>query len=419
MFTGPKITRDGLILHLDPSNPRGISPLGNNLFNGAPELIKNLVSPSDVVQSINGVYIDGLTYYTAFAIDYPENTYGGDAASRQGITPGLNVRSGNKLYDGSRALHLWVYDNQSNSWLSSSFFNGLRLSGHCYDSFTGYASWQQEVAQFVTDYNNIKSIYPNATYIVMGSHRDSGHTTDKINILLDLGAPSNVSSLLDGDPEWILVGKPGLGPGNAYGWAFENYSTDPTRVAHLNFGLPIYGSSGNYLLFDGSNDVVTVEDSSKYKLVGDKTLALWVYMGADSSGCGIAGKSNNSVAGMALGYGWNGNGFMALAWNSSNTPALSKDLSRDISKWVYLVATQNGNTRYIYAVDGGGIRSNTSTSGTHTWDNTVPVTIGNSGVGSSFAPGGTRVSNVMIYNRSLTESEVLQNFNATRGRFRI
>jgi hypothetical protein len=35
----------------------------------------------------------------------------------------------------------------------------------------------------------------------MGSHRDSTHTTDKINILLELGAPSNVSSLLGSAPE--------------------------------------------------------------------------------------------------------------------------------------------------------------------------------------------------------------------------
>jgi len=43
-----------------------------------------------------------------------------------------------------------------------------------------------------------------------------------------------------------------LGAGNAYGYAFENYSTDSVRVAHLVFPLPIYGTKDNYLEFTGT-----------------------------------------------------------------------------------------------------------------------------------------------------------------------
>jgi hypothetical protein len=403
---GPNIEKTGLVFSLDAANPKGISPLGNNSFNGAEELTKNLISPTDIIQSINGVNIGNLDFYTAFAIDYPEGSFGGDAASRDGITPGLNVRSGTKTFDFGRALNYAVYNNVTKSWVKTSV----------YDSYLGTTA----VNTFVSEYYSTISLYPDAVHIVAGSHRDSNHTTDQYEILKDLGAPSDVDSIINfSAPEWILVGRPGLGAGNAYGWAFQNYSTNPTQVAHLNFGLPIYGNSGNYLLFDGTNDAVNVNDDSKYRLSGDKTLSLWVYMGADSSGCGIAGKSNSTVRGMALGYGWNGNGFMALAWNSSNSPFLSKDLSRDIGKWVYLVATQIGTTRYIYALDSQGVRSSTSTAGTHTWDNDLPLTIGNANGGSSFAPGGTRITNVSVYNRGLSENEILQNFKALRGRFGI
>jgi hypothetical protein len=418
---GPKIPTDGLVLHLDAANHRCISSLGNNSFSGAEELAKNLISPTDIIQSVNGVNIGNLNFYTAFAIDYPEGSFGGDAAGRHGITPGLDVRSGTKLYGASRALHLWVYNNDTNSWLPSSFFNGALLNGHCYDSWTGNSTRGGgslvQVAQFVTDYNNIKSQFPNATYIAMGSHRDSRHTTDKINALLDLGAPSNVSSLLGGAPEWILVGKPGLGTDNAYGWAYENFPVDPTRVAHLNFGLPIYGNAGNYFEFDGINDAINIADTNKLRLAGDKSLCLWVRMGADSAGCGIAGKSNSTVRGMAIGYGWNGNGFMALAWNSSNSPFITKDLTRDIANWIYLAAVQNGSTRHIYAIDNQGVRTSTGTFGTHTWDNSVPLTIGNANNGGNPAPSGTRIASTAVYNRALSAEEVLQNFNATKNRF--
>jgi hypothetical protein len=418
---GPNVVEDGLVLALDAANSKSISPLGNNSFNNAEELTKNLISPSDIIQSVNGVNIGNLNFYTAFAIDFPEGNFGGDAANRHGITPGLNVRSGTKLYNAGRALHLWVYNNKTNNWLPSSFFNGALLDGHCYDSWTGNSTrgggWPVQVAQFVTDYNNIKNQFTDATYIVMGSHRDSGHTADKLNVLLDLGAPSTVASLLGAAPEWILVGKPGLGANNAYGWAYENYTTNPAQVAHLNFGLPIYGNAGNYFEFDGINDAINVADANKLKLAGDKSLCLWVRMGADSAGCGIAGKSNSTVRGMALGYGWNGNGFMALAWNSTNSPFIVKDLTRDIDNWVYLAAVQNGSTRHIYAIDNQGVRTSTSTSGTHTWDNSVPLTIGNANNGGNPAPSGTRIASIVVYNRALTAQEVLQNYNATKSRF--
>jgi hypothetical protein len=419
VYSGPEIANEGLVLSIDVANQNCISSSAARGFNNAPQLVKNLITSSDTITSTDTLRLGNLSYFTAFAIDFPEGNFGGDAAGRHGITPGFNVRSGTKLYGADRALHLWVFDNNTNNWLPSSFFNGARLSGHCYDSWTGFTGWPTEVGKFVTDYNNIKSQFPNATYVVMGSHRDSGHTTDKFNVLLDLGAPSNVSSIINtGAPEWILVGRPGIGAGNG-AWAFQNYSTNPDQVAHMNFAVPIFGNIQNYFSFNGSTDFISVADKPELRLSGDKTLACWVYLGGDSSGCGIAGKSNSTVAGMALGYGWNGNGFMALAWNSSNSPFISKNLTRDIQKWVFLVATQSGSIRSVYVVDSLGIRTSSSSGGTHTWNNTIPLTIGNANNGSNPAPSGTRISSIQVYNKSLSSLEVTQNFNALRGRYGI
>jgi hypothetical protein len=102
---GPKIIDDGLIFSIDAANKKFISPLGNNSFNGAAEVVRSKIS-GITVNSLNGVHLGNLNYYTVFAIDYPEGSFGGDAANRHGMTPGLNVRSGSKLYDSSRALHM-------------------------------------------------------------------------------------------------------------------------------------------------------------------------------------------------------------------------------------------------------------------------------------------------------------------------
>jgi hypothetical protein len=198
------------------------------------------------------------------------------------------------------------------------------------------------------------------------------------------------------------------------GWADQSGTGNHGELVN---GPTFSDNNFGSLVFDGINDSITIPDNSTLDLSGNKTLCCWVYMGANSSGCGIVGKSNSTVAGMALGYGWNGNGFMALAWNSTNNPFIVKDLNRDILKWNYLAAVQDGATRYIYVHDAEGMRSSSHSGGTHSWDNTQAFTIGNANNGSNLAPSNTRIAQTSIYNRALTSQEVLQNYNATRGRF--
>ena len=119
---------------------------------------------------------------------------------------------------------------------------------------------------------------------------------------------------------------------------------------------------------------------------------------------------------MSLGYGWNSNGFMSLNWNSSNSPYLAKDLARDVGKWVYLAGVQSGSTRYIYAMDTHGIRSSSASGGTHSWSNSLPLKIGRINDYASM-PSGTKIGEVSVYNRALTQSEVLQNFNRSKSRY--
>jgi hypothetical protein len=109
---------------------------------------------------------------------------------------------------------------------------------------------------------------------------------------------------------------------------------------------------------------------------------------------------------------------MALCWNSNNAPYLPKDANRDQNKWVFAVGTQSGNGRWIYVCDSGGMRSSfTGAGGTHSWNNSADMMIGSTNSGSSIPPASTKVGPVLIYNRFFTSNEVLQNFNALKGRF--
>jgi hypothetical protein len=411
----PRIVTDGLIFSLDVANRKCISPLGCTGFNNAPQLVKNLVSQSDTIDSYNGVKLGNLSYYTIFAIDYPENTFGGDAASRNGITPGYNVRSGSKIRDYTRALNYTVWNEDTQNWISSSYFNGDRDSGHCYDSYSSTnPSAAGQVAKFVQDYNVIKQTFPRAVHIVAGSHRDSTHTSDQYNVLRDLGAPSNVDSIIGfSSPEWILVGKPGLGAGNAYGWAFQNYSTNPDQVAHLNFGLPIYGGTGNYLEFDGTDDYITtgftrgtlgnyLSISVWYKYLGTSGRTYSAIIGGKESGAGteffIGKNTGNTNIGIQDG---NYNGSFVTGSNAFD------------GNWHQLVYTYDNGTGKIYL---DSVLKNT---GSFTKCNDAEEIV----IGGEIEGGGYHfeghMSSVSFHNRVLTADEVQQNFNATRSKFGI
>jgi hypothetical protein len=414
---GPDVSPDGLVFSLDVANRKCISPLGCTGFNNAPQLVKNLVSTSDTINSYNGVKLGNLSYYTSFAIDYPEGSYGGDAANRQGITPGYNVRSGTKTYDASRALHLWVWINSTSSWVPDNYFTGLRLAGHCYDSYVGTA----EVDKWVNDYNNIRNTFGNdITVIAMGSHRDSYHTTAQYAILRDLGAPSNVDSIIGfSSPEWILIGKPGLGAGNAYGWVFQNYSTNPDQVAHLNFGLPIYGGTNNYLEFDGVDDYVTV--GSLGSQFTNFTVEIWFK--SDS----VTNYRNPIDCNWLIENGSYSNLGPRLEQNSAGNLSWVVGSGSDVYSFVTLVPSGLSSIPYHHAV----ITKTSSTNFNGYYNGNYTSSLSFSGwagsmlnvnIGRGFSPSGERwfigkIPSVKIYNRALTAAEIQQNFNAKKSRF--
>jgi hypothetical protein len=431
IVAGPKIIEDGLVFSIDAANRKFISPLGNNSFNGAAEIIRSTI-PEITVNSFNGVILGNLNYYTVFAIDYPESSYGGDAVNRHGMTPGLNVRSGTKLYGGYRALHMWVWNNDTSSWLPTSFFNGAHLSGHCYDNWQGAeVGFATELTKFVQDYNNIKNIFKNCTFVLMGSHRADRYNAASREVLYDLGLP--IGTVLDSDtpsaPEWILVGKPGLGAGNAYGWVYQNYTTDPTRVAHLNFALPVYGNKDNYLSFDGVNDYIQANVNTNL-LDGDPSLTVEMFVrrrlgtniGPSSGFWGIGGTGQgNSVEGwtptanlihldfydstrLATSQFYPENQFVHVCWTKNGPGAETSNIKCYVNGVeIPLTKTRNATRTNQF---------NTSTPG-------IGICLGRINANSASYHSPIDVGIFKVYTRALSSVEVKQNFEAKRGRYGI
>lgn len=111
------------------------------------------------------------------------------------------------------------------------------------------------------------------------------------------------------------------------------------------------------------------------------------------------GSSNNWVGGEG-------------ADDASNNPSSPSIGLLEADRWYHIAGTWDGSTQKIF-VD-GGIQDYKSTSGTAD-SNSSDFAIGKSG-GSGYYMGGA-IGPLWLYSRGLTDGEVLQNYNALKGRF--
>lgn len=92
------------------------------------------------------------------------------------------------------------------------------------------------------------------------------------------------------------------------------------------------------------------------------------------------------------------------------------NLGDHLSKWIYVVLTRSGTSINIYAYQDGVLSSTSGTIGFTHNSNSSQYYIGRHWAGDTQIYNGN-ISMVQVYNRVLTPSEVLQNYNATKGRF--
>jgi hypothetical protein len=181
---------------------------------------------------------------------------------------------------------------------------------------------------------------------------------------------------------------------------------------------PTYSSAnGGSIVFDGTNDHVLTSSVATYG--NNTTWEAWIYCTANVS-------TYNMFMGRYLPYfgffGGNSLYFSNVVGGVQSTIQTATNLS--LNTWYHATFT----TSY----DGVNTTMKIYTNGSETATGTFSGTQGNYGYkfmigdgnngtdgASAWYPFQGRVSNVKVYNRTLTAAEVQQNFIATRSRFSI
>ena len=182
----------------------------------------------------------------------------------------------------------------------------------------------------------------------------------------------------------------------------------------LTNGPTFSSANGGSIVFDGTNDYVNLGTTNLPTGTNSRTINLWTLL---SSNAGL------NLFRWIFYYGNAANGQAILIGVKSTTNLLSVSaygvgydivtaIPLSLNTWYNITSVYNGTAFLTYLnsslVDTTNLTINTVNNTTR---------IGNRQLDTDYFNGN--VANVTVYNRALSASEILQNFNATRGRFNI
>ena len=154
--------------------------------------------------------------------------------------------------------------------------------------------------------------------------------------------------------------------------------------------------------FDGSNDLVECSAISSTNF----TNSLWMRVDAKNVN-GIISWTVGTVRRELLFV----SGYLSIAYGSNKYRKIDSVLSNGV--WMHVVGTYDGTTPLIYV---NGVSQTLTGEVTAAAGAANKCYIGRTAYSNPFYFDG-KIANVKIYNRALTSTEVVQNYNATKSRF--
>lgn len=203
---------------------------------------------------------------------------------------------------------------------------------------------------------------------------------------------------------------------------------------------PTFGSAnGGSIVLDGTNDYVNIGDNTSLRFgTGNFAWGVWVKTVNTNTLASIIGKRSNtdpfamnfiSFGTLVVsGFGFTGNASkrinFGLRFNNSNQYVGNSNNDIIDGNWKYIVMVRNSGSLQLYSNgvnqnftlihnSGTGINTDISLTGTNRFIGATTDGVG----ATSFLNGD--IAYVHMYNRALTPAEILQNYNATKGRFNL
>lgn len=192
----------------------------------------------------------------------------------------------------------------------------------------------------------------------------------------------------------------------------------------LTSGPTFNSDSGGSITFDGSNDHVSISSGIGMVNNSSHTGCAWIRMpNVSETERRMFFESADDSTNYSLSLGWRNDSNQNIFQTWTNDPensatAYADSTTNPVADTWYYVCERTDSTANTIAIFVNGIREATSTSATFTIDGFDSMEIGTYRSANGRWMQGN-ISNVTLYNRALSDAEVLQNFEAHRRRFGI
>ena len=175
-------------------------------------------------------------------------------------------------------------------------------------------------------------------------------------------------------------------------------------------GPTFNSSNGGSIVFDGTNDYVNIGDKEDFNFIlGNFTAGCWFKSSQSKIFAGLFGKVLGNV------YGWTlelSSGKLRQIYASTE---INSPLSYNDNNWHYAIMVCQSLSQNMYMYVDGILIGSTSMPSSYIPPTGAPLWIG--GWGNIAYVLNCNIAQTLIYNRALTATEILQNYNATKGRY--
>jgi len=444
LYHAPFLPPDGLVMALDPNNTKSYPGTGTTIFDMSGNSNNGTLTNGPTFNSSGYISYDGSNDITSIpnstssnltdnftvsmwarikgtSVSVPLGKYVGGSRGWEFVFSEYIASFGgrNQTADGYKSATAIGTSISTNLWyLWTGVKSGTSMSIYVNGGLGGTTAWSSagdmsaSVPMYIGSENNA-FYYANSDVSQILYYRRV-LSSDEIKQIYDstksrfiYSVPIVTSGLILNYDAGSLLSYPGSG---------STWTDLSGLVRHGTITEAVYGGTGTtaYFTFDGTNDVVTSLTFTPN--ITNKTLAGWVKLSSTSqTGGGVitlevsGGSSFDSIVYNETGNGWGfgSNSYARTAWSGVSETSTST--------WVYMAATYSDNNYNLYR--NGVLILNTTSYSTYNFNAAGNALVGKRHTGGSGAHLAGQISHAAIYNRALTSTEVLQNFNAMKGRY--